>query len=142
MVTLLIIWKKSSTLINILYPLPHKIIFFSNHCFFHVLVSLMSSFFKRKDGHTTSSNPGNDTQLDTFRTSVQLREVNSPSVDESRLINSGRCTSSPSVYTYNSENELYDEDQASVVIDEDLRNYMREVNQFQTYDDGRCPVHG
>lgn len=105
-------------------------------------LSLMSSFFKRKDGHTTSSNPGNDTQLDTFRTSVQLREVNSPTVDESRLINSGRCTSSPSVYTYNSENELYDEDQASVVIDEDLRNYMREVNQFQTYDDGRCPVHG
>lgn len=105
-------------------------------------VSLFSSFFKRKGGQITSSNQGNDTQLDTFRTSVQLREVNSPNVDDSRPINYGRCTSSPSVYTYNSENEWYDEDQASVVIDEELRNYMREVNQFQAYDDDRCPVHG
>lgn len=105
-------------------------------------VSMFWSFFKRKDGQITSSNQGNDTQLDTFRTSAQLCVVNSPTVDESRPLNSGRCTSSPSVYTYNSENELYDEDHASVVMDEELRNYMREVNQFQAYDDGRCPVHG
>lgn len=105
-------------------------------------VSMFWSFFKRKDGHITSSNQGNDTQQDTFRTSAQLCVVNSPTVDESRPLNSGRCTSSPSVYTYNSENELYDEDQASVVMDEELRNYMREVNQFQASDDGRCPVHG
>lgn len=125
-----------------LQPPPSQFFFFSNQCFFHVLVSLFSSFFKRKGGQITSSNQGNDTQLDTFRTSVQLREVNSPNVDDSRPINYGRCTSSPSVYTYNSENEWYDEDQASVVIDEELRNYMREVNQFQAYDDDRCPVHG
>lgn len=105
-------------------------------------VSMFWSFFKRKDGQITSANQGNDTQQDTFRTSAQLCVVNSPTVDESRPLNSGRCTSSPSVYTYNSENELYDEDQASVVMDEELRNYMREVNQFQASDDGRCPVHG
>lgn len=68
--------------------------------------------------------------------------MNSPTVDESRPLNSRHYTSSPSVYTYNCEHELYDEDQASVMMDEELRNYMREVNQFQAYDDGRCPVHG
>lgn len=104
-------------------------------------VSLFSSFFKRKSDQITSSVQANDTQLDTYQTSVPLCAVNSPSVDD-RPINSGRCTSSLSVYTYRSGNEFTDDDQASVVIDEELRNYMREINHFQTYDDHCCPVHG
>lgn len=138
----MILKKKLISELIFLHPLRLQNVFFFKSAFFHISVSIFWSFFKRKDGHITSSNQGNDTQQDTFRTSAQLCVVNSPTDDESRPLNSGRCTSSPSVYTYNSENELYDEDHASVVMDEDLRNYMREVNQFQAYDDGRCPVHG
>lgn len=54
--------------------------------------------------------------------------MNSFIVDESRFFNFGCCMLLLFVYMYNFENELYDEDYVFVVMDEDLRNYMREVN--------------
>lgn len=54
--------------------------------------------------------------------------VNNFIVDESRFFNFGCCMLLLFVYMYNFENELYDEDYVFVVMDEELRNYMREVN--------------